>query len=368
MHPTTEASPSALHADGTANAVTIRFWGTRGSIPSPGPQTTRYGANTTSFEVRHGEQRLIFDAGSGLRALGLDLVENGGEFHHIFLTHFHWDHIQGFPFFAPLYNPDIDLKIVGPRQNSIDVRSLFAGQMGPIYFPVPFSVVAATMSFEHLNEGSLDVAGATLHTMRMKHPSYVIGYRIEVGGKVICFIPDNELEGDMYDVDEDAAGILVEIAGRAFTGPDGNEQTYITPEELHFLSIKRGTLDEAERKEIESHVMHSFDFPVNIPWTEELCRIAEIVRGHHEKLNGKGYPDGVTREELSIETRIMSVCDIFDALTASDRPYKKSMPVEKALQILQWEAEEGALEPDIVELFTSSEVYRKVMDRDWREF
>ena len=201
MDPATDLLPSASQAAVTA-VVSTRCWGTRGSIPSPGPQTVRYGGNTTSFEVRYGEQRLIFDAGSGLRALGLDLVENGGEFHHIFLTHFHWDHIQGFPFFAPLYDPEVDLKIVGPRQNNIDVRSLFAGQMGPIYFPVPFSVVAATMSFDHLNEGTLDVAGATLRTMRLKHPSYVIGYRIEVGGRVICFIPDNELEGDMYEVDD----------------------------------------------------------------------------------------------------------------------------------------------------------------------
>ena len=154
---------------------------------------------------------MIFDAGSGLRALGLDLRENGGEFRHIFLTHFHWDHIQGFPFFAPLYNPEIDLKIVGPRQNNIDVRSLFAGQMGPIYFPVPFSVVAATMSFDHLNEGTLEVAGATLRTMRVKHSSYVIAYRIEVGGKVICFVPDNELEGDMYEVDDGWYERLVEF-------------------------------------------------------------------------------------------------------------------------------------------------------------
>ena len=211
MDPATDVSPSSPQAAGTFAAVTTRCWGTRGSIPSPGPETARYGGNTTSFEVRHGEQRLIFDAGSGLRALGLDLLENGGEFHHIFLTHFHWDHIQGFPFFAPLYNPEIDLKIVGPRQNNIDVRSLFAGQMGPIYFPVPFSVVAATMSFDHLNEGTLEVAGATLHTMRVKHPSYVIGYRIEVGDKVICFVPDDELEGDMYEMDEGWYERLVEF-------------------------------------------------------------------------------------------------------------------------------------------------------------
>ena len=122
------------------------------------------------------------------------------------------------------------------------------------------------------------------------------------------------------------------------------------------------------QREIKSHVVHSYDFLTNIPWTEDLSRIAEIVRGHHEKLNGKGYPDGATRDQLSLETRIMTVCDIFDALTASDRSYKRAMPVEKALQILRWEAEGGALEPDIVALFAESEVYKKVLEKDWREF
>lgn len=169
-------------------------------------------------------------------------------------------------------------------------------------------------------------------------------------------------------LDEEAADVLQEIAATTFRGMDGTPQPYLTPDELHYLSIKRGNLDPDERAQIESHVIHSYDFLLDIPWTEELSRIAEIVRGHHEKLNGKGYPDGVTGDRLPLETRIMTVCDIFDALTASDRPYKKAMPVEKALQILKWEAEEGALEPDIVELFTRSEVYRKVLDRDWREF
>jgi len=202
LDPVNEAAPAAETADGADLGVTLRCWGTRGSIPSPGAHTARYGGNTTCFEVRSGDQRLVFDAGSGIRLMGLDLLQNGGHCHHIFLTHFHWDHIQGFPFFAPLYQPEIDLKIVGPKQRNIDVRSLFAGQMGPIYFPVPFSVVSASMSFGHLNEGSLEVDGATLQTLRVKHPSYVVGYRIEVGGKTICFIPDNELAGDMYDVEE----------------------------------------------------------------------------------------------------------------------------------------------------------------------
>lgn len=166
----------------------------------------------------------------------------------------------------------------------------------------------------------------------------------------------------------EAAEALQQIAQKRYRDADGAEQPYLSDDELHFLSIKRGNLDPDERKQIESHVEHSYNFLLEIPWTEDLGRIAEIVRGHHEKLNGKGYPDGVTAESLSIETRIMTVCDIFDALTASDRPYKKAMPVEKALQILQWEAEEGALDPDIVELFTTSKVYEKVLGTDWREF
>jgi phosphoribosyl 1,2-cyclic phosphodiesterase len=199
LQPLTEATSQAAARDAKI-PVTLRFWGTRGSIPSPGPLTARYGGNTTCFEVRVGERRVIFDAGSGIRQLGLDLLSGGGTYQHIFLTHFHWDHIQGFPFFPPLYRPDIHLMIVGPKQNNIDVRSLFAGQMGPIYFPVPFSAVAAKMSFDHLNEGTWDLDGIHLRTLRVRHPSWVIGYRIEVAGRVVCFIPDDEVEGTGYDV------------------------------------------------------------------------------------------------------------------------------------------------------------------------
>jgi HD-GYP domain-containing protein (c-di-GMP phosphodiesterase class II) len=169
-------------------------------------------------------------------------------------------------------------------------------------------------------------------------------------------------------LDEDAADILRVIAETTFTDLDGEVQHYLTPNELHFLQIRRGSLDEAEREQIQSHVVHSYDFLLNIPWTDELSRIAEIVRGHHEKLDGSGYPDGATGESLSLETRIMTVCDIFDALTASDRPYKKAMPVDKAIQILRWEAKDGMLDSDVVELFAESEVYQKVLEADWREF
>jgi len=200
------ASPTQPPAAETADpgtAVEVRCWGTRGSIPSPGRTTVRYGGNTTCFEVRYGKQRLIFDAGSGIRPLGTNIVEKGPNEIHIFLTHFHWDHIQGFPFFAPLYDPEDTIKVVGPKQRDIDVQNLFAGQMGPIYFPVPFSVVAAEMEFEHLNSGTYEVGEAVLEVIRVKHPSFVLGYRAKVGGRTICFVPDNEIDGPGYEVGED---------------------------------------------------------------------------------------------------------------------------------------------------------------------
>ncbi len=166
---------------------------------------------------------------------------------------------------------------------------------------------------------------------------------------------------------EEGAEILQEIGNATYLDPEGSEAPYLTVDELHYLSIKRGSLDPEERRQIEGHVVYSYNYLLEIPWTEELSRIAEIAKGHHEKMNGKGYPDGVSAEGIPMETRFMTVCDIFDALTASDRPYKKAMPVEKALSILKMEAEEGGLDSDCVELFIESEVYQKVMETDWRE-
>jgi HD-GYP domain-containing protein (c-di-GMP phosphodiesterase class II) len=168
-------------------------------------------------------------------------------------------------------------------------------------------------------------------------------------------------------LEEEASRVLDEIAATTYVAPDGSDRPYLAPEELYFLKIPRGSLDPDERKQVESHVVHSYNYLVQIPWTEELTRIPEIVQGHHEKLNGKGYPRGVTGQDIPLETRFMTVSDIFDALTASDRPYKKAIPVEKALSILRMEAERGELDSDAVDLFIESRVYERVLNTDWRE-
>ena len=142
------------------------------------------------------DRLIIIDAGTGIRLLGDKLLsETGTKKAAIFLTHFHWDHIQGFPFFAPVYNPEYDLRIVGPSQDGMDVESLFAGQMGPVYFPIPYEALSATLTFDHLNEGVWEHDGARMRAMRMRHPSYTVGYRVEALGRSVVFIPDNELVG-----------------------------------------------------------------------------------------------------------------------------------------------------------------------------
>ena len=148
-----------------------------------------------------GGRRVIMDAGSGIRQLGIDLIEKGEPLDAaIFLTHFHWDHIQGFPFFGPMYRRGARLRVIGPKQENLDVQSLFAGQMGPIYFPIPFEAVAADMTFEHLNEGVWEGEGFTVAAMRVRHPSFAVGYRLTAGGRSFCYIPDNELIGGEYPI------------------------------------------------------------------------------------------------------------------------------------------------------------------------
>lgn len=131
-------------------------------------------------------------------------------------------------------------------------------------------------------------------------------------------------------------------------------------DELEFgaLSIKRGSLTADERIEIESHVSHTIEFLKTIPWTPELSNIPKIAGAHHEKLNGCGYPYGLKSPDIPLGAKIMTVCDIFDALTAKDRPYKAAVSLERALSILQSEVECGHIEPELVQLFTQTRVYR----------
>jgi len=142
-----------------------------------------------------------------------------------------------------------------------------------------------------------------------------------------------------------------------FEDADGGMSPYLSGEEVRFLSIRKGSLDERERLEVESHVTKTYQFLSQIPWTRSLREVPEIAYGHHEKLNGLGYPLKVGAASIPVQTRMMTITDIFDALTASDRPYKKAVPVEKALDILSDEAGQGLLDRELLDLFIGAGIY-----------
>lgn len=150
---------------------------------------------------------------------------------------------------------------------------------------------------------------------------------------------------------------LTDISARHFLDFDGADEALLNPDEVRLLSIRKGSLDESERLQIESHVVHTFNFLNQIPWTKEIRNIPEIARSHHEKLTGKGYPSKLNGPDIPLQTRMMTISDIFDALAASDRPYKRAVPVERAVQILEMEVKDGNLDENLFRLFVDAKMW-----------
>jgi HD-GYP domain-containing protein (c-di-GMP phosphodiesterase class II) len=156
---------------------------------------------------------------------------------------------------------------------------------------------------------------------------------------------------------EKASEKLAEIASWSFEDPSGPTEPLISPEEFRFLSIPKGSLDPEERVQIESHVIHSFRFLNQIPWTKELKNVPIIAKAHHEKLDGSGYPYHMKADEIPFQSKMMTISDIFDALTARDRPYKRAVPVERALDIIGQEVRSQLLDPVLFQLFLDAKIF-----------
>jgi len=155
---------------------------------------------------------------------------------------------------------------------------------------------------------------------------------------------------------------LLALAARTYEDIDGAPRPYLRDDEVRFLTIRKGSLDEAERLEIESHVSHTYRFLLQIPWTRELAQIPMIAYGHHEKLDGRGYPRRVQAPDIPLQTRMMTISDIFDALTAQDRPYKRAVPLQRALDIMTEEVKGGSLDPTLFQLFVAAKVFEKAAE------
>jgi phosphoribosyl 1,2-cyclic phosphodiesterase len=252
-------------------SLALRYWGVRGSIACPSSSHVRYGGNTSCLEVTAGDQTIILDAGTGIRGLGHSISQRGLRSAHLLLTHSHWDHINGFPFFGPGFSPGYQFKVMAGHLKTDAIREVLAGQMMQPTFPVPLEAMKADLSFEDFRAGDSFNIGSQvrIRTAPLNHPNGATGYRIEHAGKSLCYVTDTE-----------------HVPGK----PD---QTILALIEGADLVIYDSTYTEEE-------------FPQKVGWGHStwqeavaLCRAAHVKQlsiFHHDPEHDDDFMDGVARE------------------------------------------------------------------------
>jgi phosphoribosyl 1,2-cyclic phosphodiesterase len=175
----------------------VRFWGVRGSYPVPGVETNRYGGNTSCVAVKAGDEGpfIIIDAGTGIRKLGKEMMQSefaaGRGTAHLLVSHTHWDHIQGLPFFAPVYQKGNKFFVYARQRDDTHLRAVFASQTDSPYFPVPFENVQADVAFRELVEGArFEIGPVKVSCTRLNHPWIAIAYRLDFEGRSVCYVTD----------------------------------------------------------------------------------------------------------------------------------------------------------------------------------
>ena len=252
-----------------------------------------------------------------------------------------------------------DFGKVGVREKVlIKGKKLYVGEM--LLIRQRFSLIKRTLEAEHLRaklEQQQD--GPPAADLLLEMDRAYEAQREEMDSLLRMIVQANE----PTILEEESFRALMDLTGRSFADVEGSRQPFLTPNEVAALSIRKGSLSEKERREIESHVTHTFRFLSEIPWTGEFRRVPEIAYAHHEKLDGTGYPRRLKASEIPIQSRMMAISDIFDALVAWDRPYKKAVPVERALGILRDEAQTGKLDRQILDIFIEAKIYEKTLPR-----
>jgi HD-GYP domain-containing protein (c-di-GMP phosphodiesterase class II) len=311
-------------------------------------------ASVTAVESRdpttsgHSKRVAILTVGTAEKVDGSD----AGPFRDVRFTK---DQLQEIRYASLLH----DFGKVGVREKVlIKGKKLYIGEM--MVLRQRFAYIKRTLEAEHLRS-KLDqvLAGRASPALLAQMDAAYNERQRDIDGLLRMVTQANE----PTILEEESFRALMDLPGRTFSDMEGNLQPFLTPNEVQALSIRRGSLSEKERREIESHVTHTFRFLSEIPWTGEYRRVPEIAYAHHEKLDGTGYPRRLPAAEIPIQSKMMTICDIFDALVAWDRPYKKSVPVEKALHILSDEAGSGKLDKDLLSLFIEAKIYERTLPK-----
>ncbi len=253
----------------------LSFWGVRGSIACPSPNHVRFGGNTSCLEIHAGSARIVLDAGTGLRELGNQFMRDDVRQASLLLTHTHWDHINGFPFFKPAYAANRRFRIMAGHLDSLGVRDILAGQMAEPTFPVPLEAMRGELDFEDFTAGdAFDlVPGVHVRTAKLNHPNRATGYRIEYAGKAICYVTDTE-----HIIGQPDQAILGLIEGADLVVYDS---TYTDEEFLAHIGWGHSTWQEAIR----------------------LCRAANVKRlaiFHHDPDHDDSFMEQIEAEAQAI--------------------------------------------------------------------
>jgi phosphoribosyl 1,2-cyclic phosphodiesterase len=243
-----------------------RVWGSRGSLAAPGPETVRYGGNTSCVEVRTGDgEVIVLDAGTGMRALGLSLESEGATTVHVLLSHLHMDHVQGLGFFRPLFQKEVDVHIWGPPSTVQPLHDRIAIYLSPPLFPVSLSQIPASVTFHDAPEAPFTIGSATVGALNVAHQGPTVGYRIEEGDRSLAYIPDHE------------PSIGVDLRSLGTTWISGYSLAHDVDVLLHDSQYSED--------EYPHHVGWGHCSIEHVVTFAELARVKQLVLFHHDPLH-----------------------------------------------------------------------------------